>query len=189
MYYIDDIEAFKPLCAQEQSDKPLMLMSARRAPQKILTRESALMHITASSMILSESREHVLMAFHNIYKSWAWTGGHADGDNDMLSVALREAREETGIMSLTPLKTGAASLEIITVPAHIKRSKFVSAHLHLNLSYLFIGDERERVRAKADENAGVRWIRVSELKNYVSEAEMLPIYDKLIKRACFSPKA
>lgn len=46
------------------------------------------------------------MAYHNIYKSWAWTGGHSDGDSDLLNVALKEAKEETGLENLKVLSDG-----------------------------------------------------------------------------------
>ena len=59
--------------------------------------------MTASGFIVNEARNKTLMVHHNIYNSWSWTGGHADGDSDLLAVALREAREETGIVNVTPL--------------------------------------------------------------------------------------
>ena len=116
MNYLDDLAAFKPLCEQEETDRALMLAEARRMPVKILTRESALLHMTASAMVVNPARTHVMMAYHNIYGTWAWTGGHADGENDLLAVARREAQEETRIEHLSPIQTGAISLEILDVP-------------------------------------------------------------------------
>ena len=49
--------------------------------------------MTASSVIVHPARTKTLMAFHKIYQSWAWTGGHVDGETDLLHVAMREARE------------------------------------------------------------------------------------------------
>ena len=60
-------------------------------------------HVTASAWITDPARAHVLMAYHNLYHSWAWLGGHADGETDLLAVALREAREEAGIQSVRPV--------------------------------------------------------------------------------------
>lgn len=182
MNYIDDIRSFTPLCEQEEADKPLMLAAALRDPVGILTRESALMHMTASSMTVSGDRERVLMAYHNIYKSWAWTGGHADGEDDMLTVALREAREETGIEHLSVLSERPVSLEILHVPPHVKRGKFVSAHLHFNLTYAFVGDADDRISVKPDENARVGWLPINGLDEFVSEKEMLVIYRKILGR-------
>ena len=114
------------------------------------------------------------MAFHKIYQSWAWTGGHADGETDLLHVAMREAREETGI--------GAASLEILPVWAHVKRGKAVGSHLHLNVSYLFEADDALPLRVAEDENSAVGWIAIDRLAEAVREKDMLPTYEKLLNR-------
>lgn len=74
MKYLDDLRLFQPLCEQEEVDHALMLQEAGRMPEKILTRESALLHMTASAMVVNPARTHVLMAYHNIYGTWAWTG-------------------------------------------------------------------------------------------------------------------
>ena len=74
------------------------------------------------------------MAYHNIYHSWAWTGGHADGEKDLLSVAIREAKEETGIKTVKPVMEGIFSLEVLTVDGHEKNGSYVPSHLHLNVT-------------------------------------------------------
>ena len=66
------------------------------------------------------------MVFHNIYRSWSWMGGHADGDRDLLAVARREVMEESGVKALRLLSPEIFSLEILTVDGHIKRGKYVS---------------------------------------------------------------
>ena len=58
----------------------------------VLTRENRMCHFTASNWIINKQRTKILMAYHNIYKSWAWTGGHADGNENLFEVALKEAR-------------------------------------------------------------------------------------------------
>ena len=121
-------------------------------------------------------------AFHKIYQSWAWTGGHADGETDLLHVAMREAREETGIERLRQIGNGAASLEILPVWAHVKRGKAVGSHLHLNVSYLFEADDSLPLRVAADENSAVGWITIDRLAESVREKDMLPTYEKLLNR-------
>ena len=117
--------------------------------------------------------------------SWSWTGGHADGDTDMLYVAEKEAKEETGIRHLRVLKTepgkySLAAVDVLPVWGHVKRGKYVSAHLHLNLSYLFEADEAEALHIKEDENSQVGWIPVARLREKVTEPDMIPVYEKLI---------
>lgn len=100
-----------------------------REGDRLLLRECSYAHMTASSVIVNRNRTKMLMAFHKIYQSWAWTGGHADGDGDFEAVARREAQEETGIQNLKKLGTGAASLEVLPVWAHQKHGQMVASHL------------------------------------------------------------
>ena len=92
------------------------------------------------------------MAYHNLYQSWAWLGGHADGESDLLSVALREANEESGVLAV-PVSPEIFSLEILHVAPHVKRGKFVCAHLHLNATYLLEADDKAPIRCKPDESS------------------------------------
>lgn len=178
----DTISAFQPGCEQEQTDRRLMLQYFDLFPN-LLTRDNELAHLTASCWIVDPRRELALMAYHNLYRSWAWLGGHADGDADLLRVALREAKEESGIAGARPLCTDPVSLEILGVNAHRKRGRYVAPHLHLNLTYLLEADDTLPLREKPDENSAVRWIPMDELESAVSEPEMRIIYRKLIERS------
>lgn len=168
---------------REAQEQRMILQMIDRLGDAILTRESEIAHMTASSIIVSKDRRRTLMAFHRIYNSWAWTGGHADGESDFEAVARREAREETGISGLTRLGGGIASLEILPVWAHVKRGKPVGSHLHLNVSYLFEADDSLPLSVREDENSAVGWIAVDRLCESVSEPPMLPVYERLLRRA------
>ncbi len=180
--WIDEIKNYKPINAQEEKDKEQILKAYSLFGDSLLTRENEFMHFTSSSMILNETHTKVLMVYHNIYKSYSWTGGHNDGDSNFLHVAKKEAMEETSIHEPKLIKDGLASLEILPVIPHIKRGKYVSAHLHLNVSYLFESSEEENIHIKEDENSNVKWIGINELDHYISEndKEMLPIYKKIL---------
>lgn len=91
------IEKYIPYNDQEENDKKIMLDCIENF-EDVLTRENKLFHFTASNWIVNKEKTKVLMIYHNIYKSWAWTGGHADGDADLQHVALKEAQEETGLV-------------------------------------------------------------------------------------------
>ncbi|WP_303900019.1 NUDIX hydrolase [Anaerotruncus colihominis] len=182
MNWIEAIQLFVPGCAQEAADQDLILSLALREPAAILTRESLAAHMTASGFIINEARDRVLMVHHNIYNSWSWTGGHADGDSDLLAVALREAREETGIVNVAPLSQEIMSLDVLTVPGHVKHGAYVSAHLHLSAAYLLIAPEEQTISAQPDENSGVQWVAFDSLERMCNETHMLPVYQKLIGR-------
>ncbi|MGN0658059.1 MAG: NUDIX hydrolase [Emergencia sp.] len=173
------IENYVPVCEQEEADRKRML-DFMELHEDCLLRTNLTAHFTASSWIVSPDRKKVLMVYHNIYDSWAWTGGHADGEADLLAVALREAEEETGISRVRPLSQKPVSLEILTVDGHEKRGVYVPSHLHMNLTYLLEADENQQLSVREEENSGVRWIPAEELSRYVSEPWMLErIYSKL----------
>lgn len=174
----EQIEKYIPYNEQEVSDKELMLEYINTF-NDVLTRENKMCHFTASNWIVNKDRTKVLMIYHNIYKSWAWTGGHADGDSDLLHVALKEAQEETGLSSLKLLSDGIYGIQIVTVDSHIKRGKFVSSHLHLDCCFLFEANEEDELRIKADENSGVKWIDINDTIKITNEEKMKPIYEKL----------
>lgn len=148
----------------------------------LLSRDNTLLHFTASSWIVSESSDLVLMIHHNIYHSWAWTGGHADGDPDLLSVAIREASEETGLRYIRPRLSAPFSLEILGVNGHVKNGSYISPHLHLNVTYLLEASCSDTLHINPDENSGVKWMTPEEAVFSSSEPHMQEIYRKLNAR-------
>lgn len=178
----EEILAFGPGCEQEETEKRLMLAYLERFSD-LLTRENEMAHFTASCWIVNPARDKVLLAYHNLYHSWAWLGGHADGDGDLRRVALREAQEESGLTQARILGEGIFSLEILGVDGHVRRGRYVGTHLHLNVTYLLEADDRLPIRAKPDENSAVRWMPVGEVLQDVSEPEMRVVYRKLMERA------
>ena len=158
---IADIVDFRPWNEQEEKDRGLIL-HALRTNEDIFTRQNTLVHMTASAWVVNSQRDKALMAWHNIYHSWSWLGGHADGDTNLLAVALREVREESGIQRVRPVLTTPFSLESLTVDGHEKRGQYVSSHLHLNVTYLLEADDSQHTAAKPDENSAVGWFSLEE---------------------------
>lgn len=181
MNFQDMINGFSPLCEQELHDKRLIINYIHHFGD-ILMRSNETAHFTASAWIVNPSRTKVLMIHHNIYNSWSWTGGHADGDEDLLRVALREAREETGVESITPVFTSPFSLEILPVCAHFRKGRYVAPHLHLNLTFLLEADDSFPVHHNPDENSAAAWFTPEEALAASSEPAMQVIYRKLIGR-------
>ncbi len=180
---IEKIENYKPFNEQEERDKPLILDWIRNN-ENAFTRENTIAHITASAWVVNKDRSKVLMVYHNIYNSWSWLGGHADGETDLLSVALREVREEAGISNVQPVSEEIFSLEALTVDGHIKKGKYVSSHLHLNITYLVEADSDEALFVKPDENSGVAWFTPEEALRKSTEPWFVAnVYSKLIKKA------
>jgi len=181
--YRNQIKDFRGTSVQENADKEVILEYIDVIGDEVLGRGSRLAHLTSSGFIMNRELTKTLMIHHNIYNAWGWTGGHTDGDRDLLEVAVKEAIEETGISNISPLTDEMITLDIIPVPAHIKRGEYVGVHLHLNTTYVLIASEDEVVTIKEDENSGVKWIDIEDLEAEVNEPEMIPIYKKIIEKA------
>ena len=182
MTITEQIKAYTPCCEQERRDQEAMLAFLAVNDDAFL-RSNLTAHMTASAWVLSPDRTRVVMVYHNIYRSWSWTGGHADGEEDLLAVAIREVQEETGIRELKVLKDGIFSLENLTVDGHIKRGVYVPSHIHMNVTYLLQAKE-DTLRCKRDENSGVQWMTPQEALASSTEPWMVErIYRKLVDKA------
>lgn len=168
---------------QNGAESSAILQWMERYGDQLLTRMPE-GHFTAAGFIFNPKRTKTLMIYHNIYRSWAWTGGHADGERDLLAVALREAQEETGAVC-RPIDGVACSADILPVQAHVKRGQPVAAHVHLNLAFALECEEDAPLRIKPDENSGVAWLDLTDLPSKISPEDaalMLPIYEKIVRQ-------
>ena len=179
---IHQIKKYKTFNEQEEKDKYLLLEWIMDH-EDAFSRENKIAHITASGWVVNKDRSKVLMVYHNIYDSWSWIGGHADGETDLLKVAVREVKEEAGIKNVHPVSEEIFSLESLTVDGHIKNGSYVSSHLHFNVTYLLEADSEEQVSIKPDENSGVSWFTPEEaLKKSTEPWFVEHIYSKLLNK-------
>ena len=179
MNWIDSIKKYSPYSDQEENDKEIIIRCFDMSDD-ILSRDNNIMHITSSAFIVNKNRTKVLMVHHNIYNSWCWTGGHADGEENLLLVAINEAQEETGVKNIFPVSDDILSLDILPVFGHIKKGKYISSHLHLSIAYLIEADDVEPLIVKPDENSAVKWIPIDEIELYSNEPHMMKIYNKIL---------
>ena len=172
------IENYLPYNIEEQKDKELIL-KYMDIFDDVLTRKNEIGHFTSSCCIVNKEKTKVLMVYHNIYDSWSWVGGHADGDDDLLHVSLKEASEETGLKNVIPLSKDIFSLEVLGVDGHMKKEGYISTHIHLNITYLLCANENDITHIKEDENSDVKWFELEEAIKASSEPHMKKIYNKL----------
>ncbi|MGL4607393.1 MAG: NUDIX hydrolase [Eubacteriaceae bacterium] len=182
MNFKKEIILFQPYDEEEAIEKKIILDFIDKNPRDVLLRKNKIAHITSSSIIFNETMDKILMVYHNIYQSWSWTGGHADGDEELLEVAIKEAREETGIKTVLPISKEIVSLDILPVQRHFKNDAYVAPHLHLSVAYGLKSSENETLTSKPDENSGVRWIPLDTLENFVTEPQIMIVYNKIIDR-------
>ena len=182
MDLVKTLENYKSYDEYEEADKNAFLYFLKAFGDNAYTRSNLTGHIAVSAWVVNRQKNKVLMAYHNIYDSWAWLGGHADGDKDLLSVAVKEAVEESSIKNIKILSEYPIDISAIGVIPHIKKGKVVPTHIHYNVVYFLEADESENVMAKADENQAVKWIRFEDVLKECKEEHMLPHYSRIIKK-------
>ena len=125
-------------------------------------------HVTGSAWILSPDHLHVLLTHHRKLGRWLQPGGHADGDPDPLRVALREAREESGLVELTVVSEEPLDVDVHPIPA----SGHEPAHLHYDIRYLLRAPAGQEPVA-SEEATAVRWFERRKLTALLAEKSLL----------------
>lgn len=180
MEFMKSINEYIPTNEQEKQDKKVMMHYINNFPIDVLLRDNEVAHLTSSGFIMNDSLDKVLLIHHNIRNSWAWTGGHADGDTDLLFVALKEAKEETGICEIAPLFNSIASIDILTVNGHYRKGQYVNAHLHLSVAYILVCSDIQPLHVCPEENSGVEWFSIDRFTNEFFDSRDVYLYNKLI---------
>ena len=179
--YIRQFEQYKPRNEQEKQDQALILAFIK-SHDDALFRTNLIGHITSSAFVLNEAMDKILFAYHKLYDSWAWVGGHNDGNPNLLEVAIKETKEETGLKNVLPYSNDIFMVDVIYVKNHIKHGAYVPDHLHLNATFLLIASEDQAISINQDEHLDVRWFLLEDVLNHVSETRMKPIYQKALQR-------
>ncbi len=180
--FIDEINKYNPISDIEKADKELILDLYNTFGNKLLSRDNKIAHITVSAWITNKSLDKVLMNYHNIFKNWGWLGGHADMMDNLLDVAKKEIYEESGLKNIKPLFNNIISLEALPVISHNKNGKVISSHIHLNVTYLFMANENDKLIINKNEGSGLKWVKIDDAPKITNEEQMKPIYVKLNKR-------
>lgn len=175
------LKHYHPMNEQEEVDLKLMT-SFINAHDDYLERSNLYGHMTSSAFIVNKNMDKIVFGYHNIYQSWSWIGGHADGDYDLLQVAIKETHEETGLKRVYPFDESIFSIDVIYVANHIKHKKYIPDHLHLNISYLLIADEEELLYHNQEEHQGVAWFNIDDVLDIISENRMKSVYEKAIQK-------
>ena len=182
MNLLEKIRNYQPTNEQETHDKEQMLWFMERHPD-YLERSNAIAHFTASIWTVNKERTKTLMVYHNIYNSWSWIGGHADGEEDLCAVAMRELEEETGVKHAKLISTDIFSVETLTVDGHMKKGVYVPCHLHFNVTFLAEAEESETLIVQEAENQAVKWWTFEEAMKASTEPWMVEhIYKKLVEK-------
>jgi 8-oxo-dGTP pyrophosphatase MutT (NUDIX family) len=181
MDILKEIEQYKAYNLQEEKDKEIFIKFINTF-DNYLNRENEYGHICSSAFVLNKERTKIVMIYHNIYKSWGWMGGHADGEKDLLKVAIQEAKEESGLENINIVSKEILTLDTISVIGHYKRGKYIPAHIHYTVAYLLEADENEKIRIKEDENSDIKWVPIDKVVELSVEPDLQYAYDKAISK-------
>ena len=176
----EQISKYLPVDEQEEKDKKQMLDFIDNFDD-VLTRKNIFGHFSSSAFVVNKARDKMVVVYHNIYDGWIYPGGHADGEDDLLSVAVREVEEETGL-KVNVLDNDIYSIQSLPVKGHVKRGAYVSAHTHYDVAYLLEADDSIPLVYREDESKGVKWIPFEEADNDTMCDFIRPIHKKLVKK-------
>ena len=135
-------------------------------------------HITGSAWLVDATGHHVLLTHHKKLNKWIQLGGHADGDGDVLAVAMREAREESGLRSIEPVSLQIFDVDVHQIPARPTEPK----HLHWDVRYALRSTDTEPP-SLSDESHKLRWVEIAELNRITQEESMLRMAAKWLSQA------
>jgi 8-oxo-dGTP pyrophosphatase MutT (NUDIX family) len=140
-----------------------------------LLRSCAPGHLTGSAWIVSPDRRRTLLTLHRKLGKWLQLGGHADGQADLLAVALREAREESGLSRLAVVGPGIFDVDRHWIPGPDGEP----GHWHHDLRFMLEADPAEPLTL-SDESRALAWVEVSQVGSLNPEESMARMVRKTL---------
>jgi 8-oxo-dGTP pyrophosphatase MutT (NUDIX family) len=135
-------------------------------------------HVTGSAWVVNQTGTHVLMTHHRKLNRWFQLGGHADGNADILRVAEREAREESGLENVEPIMTGIFDIDLHVIPARGQEPE----HFHYDIRYVFQSNGGDDISV-SEESHDVRWIDIDDLQDFTRDESVLRMAEKWKRRS------
>jgi 8-oxo-dGTP pyrophosphatase MutT (NUDIX family) len=131
-------------------------------------------HLTASCWLWNHDQSAALFTLHKKLGIWVQLGGHADGNPNLLEVALKEAEEESGLLDIIPLSEEIFHLDIHEIPARLNEP----AHLHYDVRFVLQAqtDYPLVLNSESDE---LKWVSVEDIPDFELEESTLDMFEKL----------
>ncbi len=169
---IEKIEHLPAESAEEIQVRNRFIDFIRNHPDCFL-RSNLKGHITASAFVVDRAARKLLLIHHKKLNKWLQPGGHCDGDEDTLAVAIKEVFEETGVQ-IPAQNQPIIDLDIHTIPER----KEVPEHEHFDVRYLFDSDST-RPLIRNHETLALQWIFWEDIRKYTEEESVLRILKKV----------
>lgn len=165
--------ADSPLCTDRERPELARLVDFVEREPACFERATIEGHITGSAWILDADRAACLLTHHKKLGLWLQPGGHADGEADVLAVALREGREESGIPGLEPLSREVFDVDVHEIPAR----KGEPAHLHFDVRFALVAPPGARY-VVSDESHDLAWVPRTAVQTYNTDDSVLRLAAK-----------
>ena len=130
-------------------------------------------HLTASAWIINYNKNKVLLHYHKSLDKWIQLGGHLEKEESILEAALREAREESGLNSLSIIEQKIFDLDVHEIPARDEQAE----HFHYDLRILMEANFEEELEM-SNESKSLKWIDLNDVENYINEESILRMLRK-----------
>lgn len=169
---IELLENYFPIRQEEQEYKAKTLEFVRRS-EDCFERSAHPGHITASAWLVSKNGLEALLTHHAKLNLWIQLGGHCDGNPDPLSVAIKEAQEESGILDITPIQSTIFDIDVHLIP----ETKLEKMHYHYDIRFLLKVNSNETIKC-SDESHELRWISKNLVDLPTRELSVTRMFDK-----------
>ncbi len=171
------LQEYNPQYPEEKVYKEQMLAFIKHYPTNCFDRSLEIGHFTASSWLVNHDNSKALLMHHKKLNDWFQLGGHADGDNDLLAVAIKEAQEESGLLNIVPVTGNIFDIDIHMIPANSKDK----AHYHYDVRFLLQHVSDEPVIQNHESNE-LRWIGKNKSDLPTQSWSVVRMFDKWITR-------
>lgn len=182
MDYRQVLHCYHPQTKAEEKLKNYMQAQVALYGDLWLERDCPHGHLTVGALVVNSDYTQVLFMHHKLRNTWSWTGGHMDGMQDPLQVAIKEAQEETGLTDLQVLTPLPLAIDCFQVPTHERRGVTVEAHIHSVFAYVFVADPQASLIINTMESNDVAWLSVEDIHLGNFSQEDIYLYKNLLQR-------
>lgn len=148
------LQTYQPFDAEEAASQQRFIEFIQQQPQ-CFSRQNRAGHVTASTWIVDDKQQAVLLTLHKKLGKWLQLGGHCEVGETPLQAALREAREESGLTQFRVLTPEIFNIDVHTIPAREEEP----AHLHYDVAYLLQADDAlSMLQCAPRESLALRWM-------------------------------
>jgi ADP-ribose pyrophosphatase YjhB (NUDIX family) len=179
---LDKLRAYQPYDAHEAEMLQILTEFVERHID-CFDRSLQIGHVTGSAWILDLSRTHVLLTHHRKLDKWLQLGGHADGNPDILQVALGEAREESGLQEVAPITESIFDVDVHLIPARGE----VPEHFHYDVRFLLEADRSEPLSV-SHESKDLAWVELTQVAALNAEPSLLRMVAKTVQSTRATPR-